>query len=113
LCECFARLNAVGLAPRNDCYLPITQRDIADALALSPVHVNRMLMELRRMGLVVFRGRRLHIPDLEALQEAAWFDPRYLQLEGGAFSAGPGVRALDTTPTLRSFPPLFRAGACN
>jgi CRP-like cAMP-binding protein len=99
LCEFFSRLTAVGLGAGNDCQLPLTQRDIADALALSPVHVNRTLMDLRRLGGVVFREHRLMIPDLRALQEIAGFDPRYLQIRGGPFCGGPTPWPLERKPT--------------
>jgi CRP-like cAMP-binding protein len=47
-CEISLRLEAVGLA-RNDRYeLPLTQTELADTVALSAVHVNRTLMEMRR-----------------------------------------------------------------
>jgi CRP-like cAMP-binding protein len=102
LCECFARLSAVGLGTRSSCVLSITQRDIADALALSPVHVNRTLMELRRLGLVEFSSRQLMIPDLHALQEAAWFDPLYLQLENSPFAESIPLKRFEREPLLRS-----------
>ena len=47
---------------------------------LSAVHVNRTLQQLRAEELIVLRERTLSIPDLEALMEAALFDPTYLHL---------------------------------
>ena len=58
-----------------------TQAEIGDTLALSAVHVNRTLMELRRLKLVTFQNRQACIHDLPALRAAAGFDPQYLQLE--------------------------------
>jgi CRP-like cAMP-binding protein len=89
LCECFARLNAAGLAVGNSCHVPLTQRDMADALALSAVHVNRTLRDLREKGLIVFKDHRLTIPHIEALQDTAGFDSRYMQLEGARPLANP------------------------
>jgi CRP-like cAMP-binding protein len=77
-CELFTRLRAVGLASDTGCELPLTQTDLADALALSPVHVNRTLMEMRRRKLATFARHQLTIDDFEALQQAAGFKPRYL-----------------------------------
>jgi CRP-like cAMP-binding protein len=54
LCEIFIRLQAAGLADGDACDLPMTQRDLADSLALTPVHMNRMLMGLRRVASVMY-----------------------------------------------------------
>jgi CRP-like cAMP-binding protein len=79
-CEVYARLDAVGLASDQSCDVPLTQTEIADALAISPVHVNRTLMELRHTGLVSFHGKRLVIHEMAALRRAAGFNPTYLHL---------------------------------
>jgi len=81
LCELFLRLRAVGLAEENRCELPLTQAELADAMGLSTVHVNRTLQELRAAKLIILKGRTLTIPDLEALQSAAQFNPSYLHLD--------------------------------
>jgi CRP-like cAMP-binding protein len=81
-CELFVRLQAVGLTRGDNCELPLTQHEIGETLALSTVHVNRTLMELRRTGLVTFQSRRLVIHDFAALQSAAGFDRGYLHLGG-------------------------------
>jgi CRP-like cAMP-binding protein len=87
--ELFLRLRCVGLTDRTSCELPLTQNDIADATGLTAVHVNRTLQELRRNGLVELQGKRLTIPDLEALKNAGLFDDNYLHLEreGAHFDA--------------------------
>ena len=78
LCELFERLQAVGLTRANACEIPLTQTEIADTLALSAVHVNRTLMELRRSGLVTFQSKQLVIHDYPTLRRAAGFDSAYL-----------------------------------
>jgi CRP-like cAMP-binding protein len=80
LCEIYMRLDLVGLVDNRQFKLPLTQLQIADSLALSAVHVNRTLMELRRQRLVDFRDRVVRILDYEQLCEIAGFDPSYLQL---------------------------------
>ena len=80
-CELFMRLKAVGLAEGTSFALPITQADLANALGLSVVHMNRTLQDLRRSGLIVLKGRVLTIPDIAALKVASMFDPTYLHLE--------------------------------
>lgn len=79
LCEIFTRMQAVGLTDRGRCELPLTQVELADSLALSTVHVNRTLQELRRQGLVSLSGGMLEIHNFEALQAVAIFTPDYLQ----------------------------------
>jgi len=78
LCEVFARLRAAGRTEKNQCEFPFTQTEIADAMALSQVHVNRTLMRLRRMGMVSLKHQRLEIHDLESLQLLCGFSPDYL-----------------------------------
>jgi len=89
LVELFIRLKSVKLAQGDSCDFPITQTDIADAIGLTAVHVNRTLQELRRDGLIVLERKRLRIPDLERLKAAAMFNPNYLHLnhEGGHLDA--------------------------
>jgi CRP-like cAMP-binding protein len=83
LCEVFWRLEAVGLTRDNQCDLPLTQLELGDSLALSAVHVNRTLMEMRRSNLVRVMGGKLELLDRRALELAAGFDPNYLHLDGG------------------------------
>jgi len=78
ICELYVRLEAVGLTQDHMFDLPLTQAELGDTLALSAVHVNRTLMELRRLKLVTFQNRQVVIHDYAALQAAASFDPAYL-----------------------------------
>ncbi|MDB5413317.1 MAG: cyclic nucleotide-binding protein, partial [Rubritepida sp.] len=81
LCELYLRLRLVGLADDDSCELPLTQSDLADAVGLSPVHVNRVLQELRTSGLIGLRGRILTIPSIDALRDAAMFEASYLHAD--------------------------------
>lgn len=81
-CEIYVRLQAVGLATPEGCELPVTQSELADTVALSTVHVNRTLKELRRMALVSMSGKSLLIHDFAGLRSLAMFDQGYLHLEG-------------------------------
>jgi CRP-like cAMP-binding protein len=84
LCELALRLQAVGLVPGNRYDLPLTQEQIADCTGLTPVHVNRVLKELGRLGLIDREKRSIAIVDWNALQEIGDFNTRYLHLgEGG------------------------------
>jgi CRP-like cAMP-binding protein len=81
-CELYVRLSRAGFAEGNAFTLPLTQGDMANALGLSSVHVNRVTMELRRKGLIRWRQRVMEVPDFDKLAEFAEFDPTYLNLEG-------------------------------
>lgn len=80
LIELFLRLRSVHLTQGTSCSFPITQIDIADATGLTPVHVNRILGDLRREGLIELSRKRLTIPDMGKLKLAALFNPNYLHL---------------------------------
>jgi len=81
-CEMLLRLRAVGLADDNTYDLPVTQQDLGDAFGLTSVHVNRTLQALKRGNLVISHGKRITIPDIDALKKAAGFDPSYLEVRG-------------------------------
>jgi len=56
----------------TDCVpFPITQEDIADALGLTSIHVNRVLQSLRKNGLIECKNRCLWVPDKGALAKVA------------------------------------------
>ncbi len=58
----------------------MTQEQLADALGITPVHVNRVLRDLDREGLIVRDKRFLRVPDWEALRRAGGFSEGYLHL---------------------------------
>jgi len=78
LCELRHRLARVGLADEYGFPLLFTQLDLADALGLSVVHVNRVLQGLKKVGLVRSENHRMIFPDLGALEQFAGFSPNYL-----------------------------------
>jgi CRP-like cAMP-binding protein len=82
ICEFVTRMEAIGRSDGVTCEFPMTQTDLADAAALSLVHVNRSLRELRKSGLMTISGNSLTIHDWEGMKELAEFDPSYLQLGG-------------------------------
>ena len=83
LCEMFHRLAAVGLAADRAMALPITQVEIADALGMSFVHINRMLRELRERRLVTLQGQKVMVENWAELEAVADFDAAYLHREAG------------------------------
>lgn len=80
-CELRLRLDLVGLCDDLSYALPLTQSDLATCVGLTPIHVNRTLMELRRRQLVTFKNKRVTIQNWPALIEVGEFDPAYLYLE--------------------------------
>jgi CRP-like cAMP-binding protein len=50
---------------------PITQEDVADALGLTSIHVNRVFQSLRGQGLIECKNRCLWVSDKEALAKVA------------------------------------------
>jgi CRP-like cAMP-binding protein len=79
-CELYRKQEAVGLATGHRCSLPISQIDLADALGISNVHINRVLQEMRRKGLVTLNSNTLVIHAWDELIRAAEFDETYLHL---------------------------------
>lgn len=74
--ELYCRARQTRPAVRGESVpLPLTQEHIADTLGLSPVHVNRTLVELRAEGLIDLRRQVLTILDPDAVAELAGFDP--------------------------------------
>lgn len=84
LCELHVRLALVGMAAENSFPLLMTQQDLADALGLSSVHVNRVMQYLREEGLIHIANRSVYIPDPKRLEKFAAFDSAYLHLRRAA-----------------------------
>ncbi|WP_409565430.1 Crp/Fnr family transcriptional regulator [Methylobacterium sp. J-001] len=80
-CELYLKLQAVGLAGNYRCPLPVTQADLADALGLTPVHINRILQDMRAKTLITLRSRALVIEAWDELLRISEFDQTYLHLE--------------------------------
>ncbi len=80
LCELLMRLQVVGLATDNSFVLPLTQRQVADTLAMTGVHLSRIVRQLRSRGLITLKGHTITIPDVERLKVFAEFNANYLHL---------------------------------
>ena len=81
-CELLWRHRAIGLSEDHSLRLPLTQADIADILGLTAVHVNRVLQDLRRDGLITLAHRRLTLHHVDRLQSLAQLNQDYLHLKG-------------------------------
>lgn len=81
LCEFALRLEVAGLGQASEFDLPMTQEQLADALSLTSVHVNRTLRYLAEEGWITRTKRNLRIVDFRQLARVGDFDPDYLHLE--------------------------------
>ena len=84
LLELGARLKLVGLGDKTGFDCPLTQYHLADAMGLTPVHVNRVLREIREAGLMTFQNGRVTFDDFDGLVAFADFDRTYLDQDGPA-----------------------------
>jgi CRP-like cAMP-binding protein len=78
LCEFSLRLEATGLAKNHQYELPMTQEQLADAVGLTSVHVNRVLKILGEEGLISRNRRSITILDWNRMRHAGDFNERYL-----------------------------------
>ena len=79
LCELCVRLGAGEKPVSNSYVLPLSQVDLADATALSPVHINRVLGRLRDRRLVALQRRSITVKDIKRLTAFAQFNGAYAQ----------------------------------
>ncbi|MBD8546765.1 Crp/Fnr family transcriptional regulator [Sphingomonas sp. CFBP 8760] len=75
LAERMAMVAPNGMASH---FVPLTQEEIADALGLTPVHVNRVAQELRGQAVISSKRGGFTILDLPALQAMGGFNGGYL-----------------------------------
>ncbi|MGH6762249.1 MAG: Crp/Fnr family transcriptional regulator [Phyllobacterium sp.] len=79
--ELAVRLENGGLTTAAGFSCPLTQYELADALGLTAIHINRMLRELRERGLVAFKNGEVEFLNRTGLTRLANFDPGYLSLK--------------------------------
>lgn len=77
LCEQLARREAIGITSSS---VPITQMDVADAAALSIVHVNRTIQTLRSLNVLSKTSHGIEVVDRKELARIAGFDGHYLNM---------------------------------
>lgn len=89
LCEFALKLDAIGLGKPLNYELPMTQEQLADATALTPVHVNRVLRALAKKGLIErISSKSVTIGNWRNLAAAGDFERSYLHLDAAARRAG-------------------------
>ena len=80
LCEFAMRMNLAEIGSHSRFELPITQEQLADAVSLTAIHVNRTLKKLEGDGFISRSKRLILINDWHKLVQVADFDPRYLHV---------------------------------
>ncbi|WP_458097837.1 Crp/Fnr family transcriptional regulator [Roseomonas sp. WA12] len=78
LLELYVRGVRTGSMGSDEVELPLSQVILADALGMTPVHINRVLQDLRRSGAVELQRGVLRIHDPAALIRISGFDDNYL-----------------------------------
>mgnify|MGYP003678206317 CR=1 FL=1 len=73
--------------PITEFEMPLTQVDIADAVGVTPVHVNRTLRNMERRGLIDRTGRTIKLGDEQRLREIAEYTNRFEQIDTSWFPA--------------------------
>lgn len=84
LIEIGYRLNQVGYSEKNHYECPLTQKDLAEAVGITHVHLNRVLRHLRRQKLLSFTDHAITLDDLPALIRIAEFESFYLDSSYGS-----------------------------
>jgi CRP-like cAMP-binding protein len=78
MCELYIRARNIGLTSDTTFALPLSQLLLADSLGMTPVHLNRVLRELREKGAMTLKRGSLILTDLGKLVQLAGFDDNYL-----------------------------------
>lgn len=78
LCELSLRLEKVSASPSQAMNIPLTQTELADALGMSSVHVNRVIKRYREENLVTLKGGRICITDWARLASFGEYNSRYI-----------------------------------
>lgn len=81
ICEFATRMEAVGLARDGLVAFPFKQQQLADALGLSTIHLNRVLRSLRASGFIRLEARSLTVLDSATLCRMSHFNPDYLHFD--------------------------------
>jgi len=81
LYEMLIRNRIVGVTADSTVPFPITQEEFADATGMTPVHLNRVLGELREESLIELGSGVVTILDTERLKEVGGYQSNYLHLD--------------------------------
>jgi len=87
LLEMAFRMKAAGLNDGITMVLPISQADLADAVGISAVHLNRSLQALRAEGMIRTYGKTVVIEKWDEMAEMSDFTSVYMHPEGPRLAA--------------------------
>jgi CRP-like cAMP-binding protein len=79
--EMLIRNRIVGETTDNTFAFPLTQEEFADATGITPVHLSRVLGDLREEGVIELETRALTILDTHRLKAIAGYESNYLHLD--------------------------------
>ena len=72
------RLKVIGRCEGERVEMPFTQEQLGDAMGITPVHVNRVVKQLRDEGVLEFSRGAVTVIDERRLLQLADFDDVYL-----------------------------------
>jgi len=81
LCEFALKMKAAGMPENGGYELPMTQKQLGDAVGLTSVHVNRTLRSLAEEGLIERDRRHLVFKDWDGMRAVGDFSALYLHLD--------------------------------
>lgn len=81
ICEVATRIERQEVADMYGYVLPMTQEQLGDATGLTAVHVNRMLRDLEKSGLIARSRNKITITDWTGLSTLSDFNQSYLHLD--------------------------------
>jgi CRP-like cAMP-binding protein len=81
LLELDRRMRSSGNLEKKRLPFPLSQQDIADCAGITPQYVNRVLKQMRNMGLIKLDEGSLEILDTDELKKVGRFTPEYLNAE--------------------------------
>lgn len=84
LCELHDRVNEIASETSDHFEIPLTQEQLADLLGLTPVHINRMVRQLEKMGAIGRPSRSLTILNFDELAKISSFSSAYLHRNNGS-----------------------------
>ncbi|BAS67214.1 Crp/Fnr family transcriptional regulator [Bathymodiolus septemdierum thioautotrophic gill symbiont] len=58
----------------GEAFFPLSQADMGDALGLTKVHVNRVITNFKKQGLIAYSRKKIRVIDEQKLSEVAQFD---------------------------------------
>ena len=81
ICELRERMRNIDAVRDGQFNMPLTQPDLAEALGLTPIHINRVVRQLLADNILEIHRGEVKVLDQEALVQIADFDPSYLHAQ--------------------------------